>query len=121
MSQKKLSYAEKLQACSREALITVCVLIFLVLIWIALGFGLAGAKITLGGIPLWAITGTVGTWIAAIIAATVLSRLFFQDFSLDDDEDGNASVSTNASAADVSIDMDASAATVDQREGCERG
>jgi len=86
-SQKKLSYAEKLQACSREALITVGVLAVLVAAWIGLGFGLAGLDVTICGIPLWAVTGTVGTWVVAIIAAVVLSRLFFKDFSLDDEID----------------------------------
>lgn len=74
------SYDAKLRQCNREALITVGALVLTIIVWIICGFGLAGSAVKIAGIPLWAVCGTVGTWIFAIIVAVVLSKRFFRDF-----------------------------------------
>jgi len=88
VSKQNLTYAQKIKMCNREALISVGVLALIVVVWIALGFGLSGSPVRILGIPLWVLTGTVGTWLVAVIAAVVLSRVFFADFSLEDEEEG---------------------------------
>ena len=34
---------------------------------------------------LWALGGTVGTWIVAVVVVAILNRGFFKDFTLDED------------------------------------
>ena len=85
-TQQKHTYDDMLRQCNKEALITVGALILTVIVWIVCGFGLAGVNISILGIPLWAVCGTVGTWIFAIIVAAVLSHSFFEDFDLDEEE-----------------------------------
>ena len=38
------------------------------------------------GTPIWVFGGTLGTWIAAIVAAVVLGRRVFADFDLNEEE-----------------------------------
>lgn len=80
-------YDDKLRQCNREALITVGALVCTIVVWIICGFGLAGSAVKIVGIPLWAVCGTVGTWIFAIIVAVVLSKRFFRDFDVTEGED----------------------------------
>lgn len=81
------SYREKLAQTNREAKATVVALIAIVAVWLVGGFGLAGVDVQVFSTPLWIIVGCVGTWIAAIVAAVVLTRFVSADFSLDDEED----------------------------------
>ena len=69
---------------NHEAKSTVIGLIIVVVAWIALGFGVAATGAELFHTPLWVITGTVGTWIVAIVVAVVLSKRVIVDTDLDD-------------------------------------
>ena len=85
-ASKQLSYKEKLQQASKEAKATVIALIAVVVVWILLGFGLAGSNITLFHTPLWVIGGTIGTWIFTIIVCVFLAKKVFMDFDLDEED-----------------------------------
>lgn len=88
--ENKASYADKMRQANREAKATVVALVIVIAAWIALGFGVAGTGIEVFHTPLWVITGTVGTWIVAIIVAVYMSRRVIADVDLDD-ENGSAS------------------------------
>ena len=81
------AYGAKLRACSKEAVVTVVALVATIVVWAVCGFGLAGIDVWIWGMPLWAVAGTVGTWVFAIIVAVVLSRRFFCDFDTRDFDD----------------------------------
>ena len=83
---EKPTYAEKMRQANREAKATVVALLLTIVVWAALGFGLAGTGIELFHTPLWVIGGTVGTWVFAIIVAVFLSRRVIADVDLDDDK-----------------------------------
>lgn len=86
--QDNSSYGAKLRQCNREALITVAALVLTIAVWALLGFGLSGLETRICGIPLWAVAGTVGTWIFALIVSVVLSKKLFCDFDVEEgDED----------------------------------
>ena len=74
--KKQWTYREKMAQANREAKATVVALAIVVVVWIVAGFGP----------PLWVFGGTIGTWIAAIVAAVVLGRRVFADFDLDEEE-----------------------------------
>lgn len=82
------SYRDKLAQTNREAKATVVALAVIVVVWLVGGFGLAGVDVQVFGTPLWIVAGCAGTWIAAVVAAVVLVRHVFADFSLDDEGDG---------------------------------
>ena len=46
--------------------------------------GLAGSEARDLGIPLWAVAGTVGTWLFAVAVSVVLSKKIFSDFSAEE-------------------------------------
>ena len=52
--------------------------------------GLADSGIEVFSTPVWIIGGTVGTWLVAVLAAIVLARGVFANFSLDDDDEEGA-------------------------------
>lgn len=83
------TYAEKMRQANREAKATVVALVLTVLVWIALGFGLAGAGIEIFHTPIWIIGGTVGTWLFAIVVAVFLSKRVIADVELDDEAGGH--------------------------------
>ena len=86
MAQKALSsYRDKLVQTNREAKATVVALAVVVAVRLVGGFGLAGTGVQVFSTPLWIIVGCVGTWVVAVIAAVVLTRCVFADFSLDDE------------------------------------
>ncbi len=80
------TYREKMDQTNREAKATVAALVVIAAVWLAGGFGLAGVDVQVFGTPVWIVVGCVGTWVAAIVAAVVLARFVFADFSLDDEE-----------------------------------
>ena len=87
MARKALAtYREKMAQTNREAKATVVALAAVVAVWLVGGFGLAGLDVQVLSTPLWIVVGCVGTWAAAIVAAVVLTRFVFADFSLDDEE-----------------------------------
>ena len=81
-----MKYGEKLRQTNHEALMTLGALVFVIIVWLACGFGLAGLDVQVFHVPLWVIGGLFGTWIAAIVSSVVLAHLF-KDFSLEDEED----------------------------------
>ncbi len=88
--KNRASYADKMRQANREAKATLVGLAVVVIAWVALGFGVASTGIEVFHTPLWVITGTVGTWIVAIIVAVVMSRRVITDVDLDDVEEGGA-------------------------------
>ena len=82
------TYREKMIQANREAKATVAVLALTVVVWIALGFGLSGLDIQLFHTPIWVFGGTIGVWIFSIVAVVLLRKFVFQDFDLDDEEEG---------------------------------
>lgn len=84
--KKQWTYREKMAQANREAKVTVVALVIVVAVWIVAGFGLSVFDIDVFGTPIWVFGGTVGTWIAAIVAAVVLGRRVFVDFDLDEEE-----------------------------------
>ena len=88
--ERKPTYAEKMRQANREARATIVGLVVVVVAWIALGFGLAGTGIEVFHTPLWVITGTVGTWIVAIMVAVFMSKRVITDDDLDEEvEEGD--------------------------------
>ena len=90
-------YCGKMRQANKEARATVIALACIVVVWLVGGFGLAGSDIQVDLTLIlacylnqqrhrsWIIGGCVAPWIAAIVAAVVLSRRVFVDFDLDDD------------------------------------
>ena len=80
-----LSYKQKHEQASREALATVVGLVVTIAVWIACGFGLAGPDVQVFHTPLWVVGGTLGTWVCAIIVSVVLAKRFIVGFDLEDE------------------------------------
>ena len=77
---------EKYRQVRREAGATGVLLALIILFWCAAGFGLAGVPVFVFGMPLWAVMGTVGVWLFAIVGVYVLVHGWFADMSLEDEE-----------------------------------
>lgn len=77
---------EKYRQVRREAGATGVLLALIILFWCAAGFGLAGVPVFVFGLPLWAVMGTVGVWMFAIVGIYVLVHGWFADMSLEDEE-----------------------------------
>lgn len=73
-----------MRQANKEARATVAALACIIVVWLVGGFGLAGTDIWVFHTPLWVIGGCVAPWIAAVVAAVVLSRRVFADFDLDE-------------------------------------
>mgnify|MGYP003333699565 CR=1 FL=1 len=71
-----------LQIC-REAMWTGITLVTLILFWLVAGFGLANSSIKVCGLPIWAVAGTFGVWIFAMVLVKLLTTCIFKDFDLD--------------------------------------
>lgn len=107
MSQSEIrTYAQAMRQANKEARATVAALACIIVVWLVGGFGLAGTDIWVFHTPLWVIGGCVAPWVAAVVAAVVLSRRVFADFDLDEVAGGcpagNADVSDGADGADAS-------------------
>ena len=85
MPDKRIgTYADALRQANREARATCVALAVIVVVWIAGGFGLANSGIEIFRMPVWVFGGCILPWIAAVVAAVVLSRHVFRDFDLDE-------------------------------------
>lgn len=73
-----------MRQANKEARATVAALACIIVVWLVGGFGLAGTDIWVFHTPLWVVGGCVAPWIAAVVAAVVLSRRVFADFDLDE-------------------------------------
>ena len=78
---------EKYRQIRREACYTGLTLVFLILFWMAAGFGAACLDVKVLHLPLWAITSTVGVWMAAILLVKLLTKYVLKDMSLQDEEE----------------------------------
>ena len=86
---KQWTYREKMAQANREAKATIVALAVVVAVWIVGGFGLSACDIEVFNTPIWVFGGTLGTWVAAMVAAVVLGRRVFADFDLDDEEEAD--------------------------------
>lgn len=82
-----MTYREKLRQANREAIAAVIGLAATIVVWAALGFGVAAMGIVVFSTPLWVITGCVGTFAFAVLVAVVMARFVMTDVGLDDDEE----------------------------------
>lgn len=71
----------------REAAATLAVLLLIILFWLVAGFGAAQIDLVVWSLPLWVITGCIGTWIFAIALVYLLITKVFVDMDLEDDAD----------------------------------
>ena len=53
-------------------------------VWCWAGFGLAGVDMEIGGLPLWAVTSSIGVWLFAIVLVKILLKFVFRDMPLED-------------------------------------
>lgn len=94
-----------MRQANKETRATVAALACIIVVWLVGGFGLAGTDIWVFHTPLWVIGGCVAPWIAAVVAAVVLSRRVFADFDLDEVAGscpaGSADASGGARGADT--------------------
>jgi len=82
-----LTYKQKHEQATREAVATVVALAITIVVWVVCGFGLSGLDVTVLHTPLWVVGGTVGTWICSIVVVLVLAKKFFVGFDLDEDDE----------------------------------
>ena len=83
-----MSEYEKYQQIKREARWTGLALFVLILFWIFAGFGLSGLPGEVLGMPVWALTSSVGVWFFAILLVKLLTALVFKDMDLDAEKEG---------------------------------
>ena len=76
-------------AISREARRTAAVGVLFALIWIVLGFGLSVVPVTVMGLPLWAVTSSVGVLAVGAVLAVYLA-FAAEDVPLDERGEGAA-------------------------------
>lgn len=81
------TYAAKMRQANKEAVATVVALLFIIAAWLIGGIGLADSDIVVFSTPIWIIGGTVGTWLVTFLAAIILGKLVFKNFSLDDENE----------------------------------
>lgn len=83
-----MSDYEKYQQVKREAGWTGLALFVLIGFWIAAGFGLSGMEGELFGLPIWAVTSSLGVWLFAIVIVRLLTLFIFRDMELDEAAEG---------------------------------
>ena len=71
-------------AISREARRTAAVGVLFALIWIVLGFGLSAVPVTVMGLPLWAVTSSVGVLVTGAVLAVYHAHTA-EEIPLDDE------------------------------------
>ena len=77
---------EKYQQIRREAVYTGLPLLVLILFWCWAGFGLASVDAVVFGLPLWALTSSIGVWFFAIVLVKMLLKFVFRDMPLDEEK-----------------------------------
>lgn len=83
----KMNDAQKFNVVKREAIYTGLALAALIIFWIIAGFGTSSLDVKIFYLPLWAILGTIGVWIFAIVISFILSRKLFTDMDLGGGDD----------------------------------
>ena len=87
-NRASMSGAQKFSLVRREAIYTGLALVGLIIFWLVAGFGTASLDVKIFHLPLWAVLGTVGVWIVAILISALLSQKLFTDMDLEGDDDG---------------------------------
>lgn len=87
-NRASVSDAQKFSLVRREAIYTGLALVGLIIFWLIAGFGTAASDVKIFHLPLWAVLGTVGVWLVAILISAVLSKILFRDVELGGDSDG---------------------------------
>ena len=87
-NRASMSDAQKFSLVKREAIYTGLALCGLIIFWLIAGFGTASSDVKIFHLPLWAILGSIGVWIVAILISAVLSKKLFKDIDLGGDDDG---------------------------------
>ena len=82
-----MSDAQIFSLVRREAIYTGLALVGLIIFWLIAGFGTAGIDVKIFHVPLWAVLGTIGVWLTAIVISFVLSHILFRDIDLGGDDD----------------------------------
>lgn len=82
-----MSLKEKYRQIKKEAAVCVIGLIVLIIFWIVAGFGVSRLDITVYHMPLWAITGCIGTWLFSVAMVVWMIKKVFKDFSLEDEDE----------------------------------
>lgn len=82
----KLTEGEKFSLVRREAIYTGLALAGLIIFWLIAGFGLANVDAKIFHLPIWAVAGSIGVWLFAILASYILSHKLFKDIDLGGDE-----------------------------------
>ncbi len=85
-NRASMSDAQKFSLVRREAIYTGLALFGLIIFWLIAGFGTASLDVKIFHVPLWAILGTIGVWLVAIVISFVLSRVLFRDVDLGGDD-----------------------------------
>lgn len=88
VKRASMSDAQKFSLVRREAIYTGLALAGLIIFWLIAGFGTASLDVRLFHLPLWAVLGTVGVWLVAILISFVLSHVLFKDVDLGGEDVG---------------------------------
>lgn len=83
---KKLAESQKFSLIRREATYTGLALVGLIIFWLAAGFGLSSSSVKIFHLPLWAVAGSIGVWLFAILISYILSHKLFTEIELGGDE-----------------------------------
>ena len=86
-NRASMNDAQKFSLVRREAIYTGLALVGLIIFWLIAGFGTASLDVKIFHLPLWAILGSIGVWLVAILISFVLSRILFRDVDLGGDGD----------------------------------
>lgn len=82
-----MSEFEKYRQICREARYTGLALLVLVVFWLAAGFGLSGMAGEIFGLPVWAVTSSIGVWFMAIVLVKLLLSFVFKDMDWEERHD----------------------------------
>ncbi|MBR7025027.1 MAG: YhdT family protein [Selenomonadaceae bacterium] len=83
-----MSDAQKFSLVRREAIYTGLALVGLIIFWLAAGFGTSSLDVKIFHLPLWAVLGSVGVWLVAILISALLSKKLFTDMDLGGEDNG---------------------------------
>ena len=86
-NKSALNDAQKFSLVRREAIYTGLALVGLIIFWLIAGFGTASLDVKIFHLPLWALLGTVGVWLVAILISAILSKILFKDVELGGEDD----------------------------------
>ena len=78
-----MNHREKMHQITREARASGLAALAIILFWVLAGFGVSCLDITIWHLPLWTVTGCLGTWLFACFLSVWLTRRVFKDFDLD--------------------------------------